>query len=217
MLDVHAPHEGIHTWRAFVIHIAAISVGLLLALGLERLAEYVHHRGQLADARRTLEAELGTNSKVLDVNLAEARRIATALDANQRALQPGREATVGSSLDYKWNVRWPSDGTWQVVRTDGSLGLMPHAELQRYVYLYEGVDYEMRNLDAVAQQLDRCAAISERSGPGPMTARDIDELIGATTEAQGRIKYLLDLLTLQRASFDRVRARSDSATVTGSR
>src|SRR6516225_7946471 len=74
MLDVHAPHEGIHTWRAFVIHIAAISVGLLLALGLERLAEYVHHRGQLADARRTLEAELGTNSKVLDVNLAEARR-----------------------------------------------------------------------------------------------------------------------------------------------
>jgi hypothetical protein len=50
-----------------------------------------------------------------------------------------------------------------------------------------------------------------------MTARDFEELVAATTEAQGRIKYLLNLLALERASFDRVRAGSDSATVTGSR
>jgi hypothetical protein len=36
MLDVHAPHEGIHTWRSFFTHIATISVGLLIAIGLEQ-------------------------------------------------------------------------------------------------------------------------------------------------------------------------------------
>ena len=35
MLDVHAPHEAVHSWKAFFVHIAAISIGLLLALGLE--------------------------------------------------------------------------------------------------------------------------------------------------------------------------------------
>jgi hypothetical protein len=31
MLDVHPPHESIHTWRSFFIHIATIVVGLLIA------------------------------------------------------------------------------------------------------------------------------------------------------------------------------------------
>ncbi len=31
MLEVHAPHEALHTWKGFFIHIATIVVGLLLA------------------------------------------------------------------------------------------------------------------------------------------------------------------------------------------
>jgi len=42
MLDVHAPHQTVHTWKDFLIHVAAIAIGLLLALALENLAEYVH-------------------------------------------------------------------------------------------------------------------------------------------------------------------------------
>jgi hypothetical protein len=36
MLDVHAPHESIHTRKSFFIHIATASVGLLTAVGLEQ-------------------------------------------------------------------------------------------------------------------------------------------------------------------------------------
>ena len=32
MLDAHAPHETVHTWRDFFIHIATICVGLLSAI-----------------------------------------------------------------------------------------------------------------------------------------------------------------------------------------
>jgi hypothetical protein len=35
MLDVHAPHETVHTWRDFFIHIATICVGLLIVIALE--------------------------------------------------------------------------------------------------------------------------------------------------------------------------------------
>ena len=44
MLDVHAPHQTVHTWKDFLIHIAAITIGLLMALGLESTVEWLHHR-----------------------------------------------------------------------------------------------------------------------------------------------------------------------------
>ena len=33
MLEVHPPHQTVHTWRDFFIHVATICVGLLIAIG----------------------------------------------------------------------------------------------------------------------------------------------------------------------------------------
>jgi hypothetical protein len=54
MIEVHPPHEDVHTWRQFFIHIAAITIGLLIAIGLEQTVVYFHHRHQLQEARREL-------------------------------------------------------------------------------------------------------------------------------------------------------------------
>jgi hypothetical protein len=48
MLDVHPPHEAIHTWKAFLIHIVAIVIGLLIAVGLEQTVEFFHRLGIFA-------------------------------------------------------------------------------------------------------------------------------------------------------------------------
>ena len=34
MLDVHAPHATVHTWKDFFIHITIITIGLLIASNL---------------------------------------------------------------------------------------------------------------------------------------------------------------------------------------
>ena len=57
MLDVHAPHEVVHTWKDFFIHIATIAIGLLIAIGLEQTVEFFHHRHQLREAREQLSVE----------------------------------------------------------------------------------------------------------------------------------------------------------------
>jgi hypothetical protein len=44
MLEVHAPHEALHTWKGFIIHIATIVIGLFIAVGLEQTVELFHHR-----------------------------------------------------------------------------------------------------------------------------------------------------------------------------
>ena len=62
MIEVHPPHENVHTWRQFLIHIAAITIGLLIAIGLEQTVVYFHRRHQLQEARRELTAELEENA-----------------------------------------------------------------------------------------------------------------------------------------------------------
>lgn len=57
MLDVHPPHVSPLTWRDFLLHIATITVGLLIAIGLEQTVEYFHHRQQVSETRRALLLE----------------------------------------------------------------------------------------------------------------------------------------------------------------
>jgi hypothetical protein len=53
MLDVHAPHESIHAWKGFFIHIATIVIGLLIAISLEQTVEFFHHREQRLSCWKT--------------------------------------------------------------------------------------------------------------------------------------------------------------------
>jgi hypothetical protein len=54
ILEVHAPHEALHTWKGFFIHMATIVIGLLIAVGIEQTIEYFHHR----HLREQLEAQM---------------------------------------------------------------------------------------------------------------------------------------------------------------
>ena len=44
MLDVHPPHEKVHGFKDFLLHILTITIGLLIALSLEGCVEWRHHR-----------------------------------------------------------------------------------------------------------------------------------------------------------------------------
>jgi hypothetical protein len=56
MLDVHPVRHAPHTFREFLLHIATISVGLLIAIALEQTVEALqrlHERHQLQEELRT--------------------------------------------------------------------------------------------------------------------------------------------------------------------
>jgi hypothetical protein len=69
MQEVHAPHRSIHTWKDFLVHIAAIALGLLMALCLEKMVEYVHHRHQSeiieSQMRTVFQSNLETDAATL--------------------------------------------------------------------------------------------------------------------------------------------------------
>jgi hypothetical protein len=205
MLEVHPPHENVHTWRQFFIHIAAITIGLLIAIGLEQAVVYFHHRHQLQEARGELAAELESNRRVVGINLEAARKITADLDADMtllRAVQtsPASQspAPIRSKLVYGLgNFYWPKDAAWQAVKQNGSLGLMAHDELHYYVYIYEDIAIIMEQLSEMGARMEVASAIARRSPDGNLTPRDIEELITATSEVQAKLAYSTLLLRLE--------------------
>jgi hypothetical protein len=195
--EVHPFHAAPRTWRDFFIHIATIVIGLLIASGLEQAVEYVHHCDQLQQARRELSVELQANRRVLEENLAWTRKLSLELDADivlLRAQQSSR-TPVAKDLRYTWSPSHTLDGAWQAVKQNGSLSLMPHDELQRYVYFYEVLAAFMDALPVFGTRLEVAGAIARRSPDGSFSSREIEELMSATSEAQGHLALLSRLLS----------------------
>ena len=72
LLDVHPPHEPVHGWRDFLLHI--ITIGLLIALGLEGLVEWQHHRHLVHEAEVSLHNEIENNAKQMPSALEASRK-----------------------------------------------------------------------------------------------------------------------------------------------
>jgi len=66
-MKVHPPHGPIHSIKEFLVHLLAITIGLLIALGLEASVEWVHHRRLVREARENIFQEIRDNER----NVAE--------------------------------------------------------------------------------------------------------------------------------------------------
>jgi len=194
--EVHPSHPAIRTWRDFLVHITTIVIGLLIAIGLEQSVEYVHHRHQLQEARRELLKEVDDNRRIVEFNIESTRKAALALEADIAILraQQSSRSPVPRKLDYTWEPWDTRDGTWQVAKQNGSLSLMPHDELRRYSHVYAVLAAFMDALPAFGARMEVAGAIARRARDGNLSSRDIEELMSATSEAQGRVALLSRLL-----------------------
>ena len=199
MLEVHAPQGPAHSWRDFLVHIAAIAIGLLLALALENLVEYIHERHQLTQARRELALELAENRRIWTANVTEASRIGQELNADLKVIQAVRShAPAGSgAFDYSVRLYATRDGPWQAVRQSGALELMPHEELQTYAWFHGILTSVMESMHAFETSVHIGGAIAASAPPEKLSEHDLNELADKTMEAQGRLVNLNMFLRLE--------------------
>jgi hypothetical protein len=212
MLEVHAPHQTVHTWKDFLIHIAAIAIGLLLALALENLAEYVHERRQLSEARRELALEVAENRRTWASNVTGAARIQQELDANLRLIQAVRSHAPVGDHKFEYSVRLYAvrDGPWQAVRQSSSLNLMPHEELQNYAWFHGILTSVMESMHAFETTLQIAAAIAASAPPEKLSEHDLNELASKTMEAQGRLVNLRMFLEFEENGLGTLGGQSGS-------
>jgi hypothetical protein len=155
MLDVHAPHEGVQTWKGFVIHIATIVIGLLIAIGLEQSVEVFHHRHQVAEAREALRLELDQNRRAYADRMSEFHRQTAALLNNITVLRYLQQHSDARQESLPGILVWHAIGgeftesAWKTAQQSNVTALMPQEEVRRYTLTYDRIDEVAKSFDGI--------------------------------------------------------------------
>jgi len=144
MLDVHPPHEAAHSWRDFFIHIATITVGLLIAISLEQSVEAIHHRHQRFELERDLRVEARKNLHLIDLDdkfyedktarLNALRQYVDDLsERRNRKLPPPPQAPpdLGSPI-----FSFPITSVWSTAKESTYTALLPREEAAMFEEVY---------------------------------------------------------------------------------
>jgi hypothetical protein len=172
MLDVHAPHATVHTWKDFFIHIAIITIGLLIAIALEQCVENLHHIHQRHQLQHDLLEEAKRNRDILMVDLGlESQAVwfrgvlaatksipasgQTAINLPSTPCIPGTVGANGMDAVVRTKYFAPSDAVWVTARDAGLIIRLPVEEARMYARL-------AHNYDLQATVRDRFAFACER-------------------------------------------------------
>jgi len=140
-LDVHAPHHSIEGWRDFFIHLITISVGLLIAVGIEGCVELHREHKLVREARETMREEIQHNSNEMKEALGKLDQQTAMMKKNIETLtriqeNPKDKEAQNASISADFSVVGLRDTAWKTAQTTGALSFMPYAEAQRYSNVY---------------------------------------------------------------------------------
>ncbi|MGA7156070.1 MAG: hypothetical protein WBY53_04450 [Acidobacteriaceae bacterium] len=134
MIDVHPPHEAAHTWKDFLIHIAIIVVGLVIAVGLEQSVEYFHHRHQITETRDALQHERLENYARLDRYVTLWYKSSALQQADMEILtslqhHPQNASQIAGGLRWSIARNQFETSAWHTAQSSGVLAMLPPDEV----------------------------------------------------------------------------------------
>jgi hypothetical protein len=129
VLDVHPVHGSIHGWRDFFLHIVTITIGLFIALSLEGLIEWHHHRSLVHEAEASLGDEIRANAHTLSGADADIKREYAALKSDVDVLKEiiqTSKTPEKSNMEISFNIRGFNDLSWKTAQSTNALSYMPY-------------------------------------------------------------------------------------------
>ena len=138
-MEIHAPEHPVRSVREFLIHLAIVTIGILIALSLEGIVEWSHHNHLIREARENIRSEIADNQRELSGHLNETARLQ---DEQQQVLHwiadilKSHQSSI-HSFRLGFNRADLSDASWTTAQTIGTLGLMQYSEVKRGAAIYE--------------------------------------------------------------------------------
>ena len=159
VLDVHPPHEAVHGWRDFLLHLFTITIGLLIALSLEGCVEWQHHRHLVHEAEASLQIEIRSNAASMKAAAADIRTEQENLkhDATvlKQLIKTGKLPKDGH-MEIGFHIRTLESVSWKTAQSTGALAYMPYDMAQQYSDIYSNQE----ELATAEQQAARDAILS---------------------------------------------------------
>ena len=108
-MDLHVPEGPVRSLKDFLLHIVIVTIGILIALGLEQAVEAYHRANLARDAVNAFRKELADDRQEMDAELADIPRtreritaeIANLEDPHPRPIQyPGIHYNLMSTASW---------------------------------------------------------------------------------------------------------------------
>jgi hypothetical protein len=198
VLDVHPPHEPLYTWRDFFVHLATITIGLLIALSLEGCVEWQHHRTLVREAEESLQREIRSNATNLPGVLEDLHNQQNALSQDIVVLKKiiaNPKEVNRDEMSIAFHITGFETVSWKTAQSTGALSYMPYDLAQQYSDIYS-----MQELVSEAEkQAARDAIVSvgpflgmKQGDPNPGAEEAV--LIRQHIQVQAGQLFLLDSL-----------------------
>ena len=140
-MEIHAPEKPILTVKEAAVHLLIVTAGILIALSLEGIVEYVHHRTVVREAREIMRSEIESNAKDLDQTMTRLKlqtddlgRGIDLFSALSRGEKPNQE-----NLPYLLAYRTAQlhNAARTTAELMGAFALMDYRDVSRYSAIYD--------------------------------------------------------------------------------
>src|SRR5579875_3290345 len=152
MIDIHPPQHAPMTKREFFIHLGIVVLGILIAIGLEQMVEYLHHRHEREALIQNFHHECADNLKVFDRdldivhhNIAWARSSLALL--RNATPQNGYVTVTAMQPGELSGMHAPSRSVWSVAKSSGKVELLP----ENIAEIFDRVDNEGEHFNDLVQ------------------------------------------------------------------
>src|ERR1051325_7357584 len=146
-MEIHAPDKPILTVKEAIVHLAIVTAGILIALSLEGLVEWRHHRAQVREARANRTAEITANRKRTEELMRELpdmrQRLQHGLDVLKTVTAKDSAAAAAlfqfgkGSLVYGYDLAELRVASRTTAEVTGAFGLMDYDEVREYAGVYD--------------------------------------------------------------------------------
>lgn len=164
-IELHTPTKPLQNPREFVVHIAPVTIGILIALALEGLVQAIQHHRLVSETRQEFQAELHSDQKRAHIELAGVR------DANRKLKQLVADLPVlmkshpEQIVPRLYSIQNPGyffpANSWQTALSTGALAHMPPEEVEQYADVFYVIrSYADAQRDGLATE-DRAKAFAQ--------------------------------------------------------
>jgi hypothetical protein len=215
MLDVHTPHETTRTWKDFFIHVAIITIGLLIAIGLEQTVALVHHRHlnqQLEQQMRAVfisDLQLDENNyKLLSDFRAYLVELRAAIDARVHGQSSVQSPSPNDSRMAVFLIN-PNLAPYESAKENGSVAWLASSSIRLYNRIALGRDLALAARDGWYEAAGAMQAFQEKfvDSPGSLMMGQIGTAPNLAVLSGAELTEYLTLVSAMVKKTDLVAAR----------
>jgi hypothetical protein len=212
VLEVHPPNEPVHGWRDFLIHLATITIGLLIALSLEGCVEFWHHRSLVHEAEASMQIEIEANARQLQRALDDVRKEQDFLKkdiAVMKKIIANPKVPNNEDMSLGFRIRTFDDVSWKTSQSTGALSYIPYERAREYAHIYSAQN-EIAEAEHQAVRdtvLSIAPFLNSKKGDQNPGGEEAVKIVDRLEVLQGQLMFLEDLIKRLDGEYHKFLAR----------